>query len=493
MWAGTTLTLVNADGSDSRDLYSGGSVDIIKWTAAGTELLTDIGVPGSDDRRVVRLSVTTGADTELWRYDGRVNLRPDVSPDGRTVVVSRQVSPDERELVSIDVSSGAELWTLPFAGRDAWPRWTPDGQAVVFVNHASTPSLNMLPLNDRLPAAPPAVIRDMGRVADVQLVGFAPDWTLYMNVTPPLRTARVATLNLGPQNLPPSTRPLDTVTSLDTMGADWSPDGQEVAYLQGPFGTRTTLGTVIISDPTSRSRTSITLPGFVVRDGPTVRWSPNGRSLAVLYGDMGDGNEVLAVVDRDTRRVEELVHASEGEEIRWPAWAEDSRHIYFRSSRRRGGRAGWDHSVRRVALASEFPVDDVDLEGLLPGAAGPIDVAPDGSIAMRHLRPGKCVVRIVPPSGEAVDRHEFTGSCTALAWSRDGSSLAVATQTGPAFEGDYSLWMMQRAEGEPVRIPIEGLSRVWDLSFHPNGRELIYTDGDRPFDLWSVKGIPRPR
>jgi Tol biopolymer transport system component len=203
---------------------------------------------------------------------------------------------------------------------------------------------------------------------------------------------------------------------------------------------------VIISDPTSRSRTSITLPGFAFRVGPTVRWSPDGRRLAVLYGDMEDGNEVLAVVDRDTPNVDKLVHASEGEEIRWPAWAQDSRHIYFRSSRQRSGGPGWDHSIRRVTLASGFPVEDVDLEGLLPGAAGPIDVAPDGSIAMRHLRPGKCVVRIVPPSGEAFDRHEFTGGCTALAWSRDGSSLAVATQTGPASEADYSLWIMQRAK-----------------------------------------------
>jgi hypothetical protein len=65
----------------------------------------------------------------------------------------------------------------------------------------------------------------------------------------------------------------------------------------------------------------------------------------------------------------------------------------------------------------------------------------------------------------------------------------VATQTGPASEADYSLWIMQRAEGEPVRIPIQGLSRVWDLSFHPSDRELTYTDGDGPFHLWSVKGI----
>lgn len=145
-----------------------------------------------------------------------------MSPDGRTVVVSRQVSSDERELVAIDISSGTELWTYPSSGKDAWPRWTPDGQAIVFVNHSSTPSLQMLQLNDRFPAGLPAVIRDMGRVAIVQLVGFSPDWTLYMRVTPPRRTTRIATLNVDRFNLAPSTRPLDTASPLDTMGADWS-------------------------------------------------------------------------------------------------------------------------------------------------------------------------------------------------------------------------------------------------------------------------------
>lgn len=66
---------------------------------------------------------------------------PQVSPDGREVVVSsNRVNLGQRHLFAVDLESGAARQLTPGAGTSVEPRWSPDGRRIVFkhstVHHA---------------------------------------------------------------------------------------------------------------------------------------------------------------------------------------------------------------------------------------------------------------------------------------------------------------------------------------------------------------------
>lgn len=493
VWIGPTVAVMNVDGTGQRDLYEGSNVSIIRWSEDSDALFIDEAGATADQRIVKRLPVTLPGSPpeELWSRENERDLRPDISPDGRTIVVSTQLTVDERDLTALDVATGEVLWTYEHAGWEGWPRWTPDGQAIVFVSRLGTNSLRLLRLEDRHPVGPPAVVRDMGRI-DLQAVGFGADGSYYMIARPPARSSWTVALGGRSAGRALAKRPLATAAPTETMGADWSPDGSHVAYLPGPFGSQTTRGAVTIS--ASLNHRSIPLPGFLFPDGSTVRWSPDGRWLAVLYGQLG-GSEVLAVIDLEhSDELTVLVRAAETEALRSPAWAPGSGAIYYRSSQQ-GEDGSWRHVIRRVSLDTRTQEHVRELRFRAGNGVGPIAVAPDGALAVGvsmtapadvdPTRRARCVVQIGPPSGPTVDHPIPAGLCTAMAWSRDGARLAIATQ--PRLAG--ALWLLDPVAGESTEVQVEDLSRVSDLSFHPSGRDLLLTDGNPRPDLWRVRGL----
>ena len=489
VWADTTLSLMNTDGSGAQELHRGLEVFVLGWSADGNALIFDEAVGTGDDRRLMRLPLAPiGAPAVLWEYGGSLYIRPDLSPDGSTVVAAREPRPGEPELVGVDIGTNRVLWVHRSPGRAMWPKWTPDGRSIVFLSQGATYELRRLNLVDGSPAEE-ITVRDLGRMFAIQAVGFGANGDYCLTIVPPIRSSWVASLDGATAG---QKRPIPTLLPQDTMGADWSPDGTRVAYLTGPFGSVRTPGTLMISDVSGRRHETITLPGFVFRVGPTVRWSPDGRWLAVIHGGAG-GGEVLSVVDPEhPNSVHELFRAGPNEVIRWPAWSQDSSSVLFVHGVRqtRNSRPRWTIGLRRLRVADRFLADVLTLNASAPGHLGyPHDVAGDGSIASAVRQSPGCVVRIMPPgSSEPLRRHQFDGECTALAWAPDNTTVVVAVQTGQAVNRDWTLWAINDEGGTPARVPLE-TSRTWNLSISPDGSELLFTDGDKPRSMWRVSGL----
>ena len=130
------IYVMNADGSDLRQITSGSRVDLnATWSPDGTRIaFADL----SGSLYVV--DVGTRTVTQLTYYDNGAGTDegpdqdPDWSPDGSKIVFSRN---DERGIPSIFVmevdGSSITRLTDPAPGTDTSPAWSPDGGRIAFI------------------------------------------------------------------------------------------------------------------------------------------------------------------------------------------------------------------------------------------------------------------------------------------------------------------------------------------------------------------------
>jgi WD40 repeat protein len=103
---------------------------------------------------------------------------------------------------------------------------------------------------------------------------------------------------------------------------------------------------------------------------------------------------------------------------------------------------------------------------------------PDGQVLAVGLR-GE--LAIVDAAGDVAGRSSLPGSVTALAWSKDGTMLVVASGT-PAKAGEISVYRL------PLRSPVATIAAHGDLihalAFSPDGTSLASCSYDRLVKLW---------
>jgi hypothetical protein len=85
------------------------------------------------DSAVVRVDVDTGAMVDVIRSsEGPIWYTPEASPDGASVVTSRWMPGGARDIVEIDVATGAQRVLTHDGATDLEPSYTPDGRHVLF-------------------------------------------------------------------------------------------------------------------------------------------------------------------------------------------------------------------------------------------------------------------------------------------------------------------------------------------------------------------------
>jgi Tol biopolymer transport system component len=196
--------------------------------------------------------------------------------------------------------------------------------------------------------------------------------------------------------------------------------------------------------------------------GSRLRWSPDGRWIAVSYS-----GPALDIVDPEGNQRRRLLDANAHF-----AWSADSKAIYYLDG----------NVLRRLAIESAEAA-------VLSNGVRWFDVSRDESIALAIGAPGGCIVRLVKDQ-ETIDRQrlQFGGECTTIAWSRDGSKLLVGVLTSP-YE-PAQLWVMDADHGPPklISVPTEMIS---SLSLGADGKTLLFSAGNPFPESWLVSGIGR--
>ena len=481
----TVLHVINVDGTQQRYLFETSlGLALEEWTPDGRHVLIRE-ASGTPQHRALLVPVDGNPPHQVLTLTPQ-DQRATLSPDGRTMVVERQVARGNADLLAFDVTTGAEQWRLQRPTNDMSPIWQPDGRAILFVG---TPDgcrvIQRLPVVDGRPVAEQvAPLHDMGPLV-VDLWGFGAHGALLVQGQDRIRTAFVAPINLARGEFG-SPSPLPASCTDVTMGASWNRDGSQVAFVRGTTA-RDAQMSVVVSSAAGTGEIVYPIPGRWV-EFSEVRWSPDDRFLAVTHL-APDGVGVASIVDLANRTVREVARpVTPTGAVRRPRWDPSGRGLLYKTN---GIRRVDPDTLRYELVYSPPPEANGRFVGMLTDAA--IDIADDGSIITALLGAdgslATCRVRIVRLDGSWVDRHTFTdSSCHGMAWSRDGTKILVATIRSAA-PPSTTLWLLGRDAGEPVRLAGE-LRPFWDFALSPDESSLLLTLGSGPPTVGVLAGIP---
>ena len=418
--AGSSIRIMNADGTNDHEVVRAEAGSILlgaSWLSDNQSLIVRRrdDVPGGYWLRFLRLPSTGGTLQLLWSESSNaqgIAQGIDVSPDGRFVVFDRIGPAGDRDLDIVDTTTGFQQTLLPDPTNDVKPRWTPDGDAVVYQSdRGAMRGLYVLPVRNGVAAGEPRLVRDFSRGL-VDMIGFAGDGTLFLKRHTHWYNAFRASIDPA-TGAAASPQVLDRRTITEEMpGVSVSPDGHQIAYLAGSLGDSTRAAPrVVVLRYSGQLVRELPLSGRLGRRS-RVQWSPDGGRVAVLAEQ--DRRMRIEIFDVISGAAERAVSADGAWDLKWEP----------------GGNAilyATAQEIRRHEMAS----DTVSTYYRSPTplkTSSTFDVAPDGSLLLATMQS----VRIVRPDKRVIDRYRIgVEDCFALAWLRDGSRIVVSGHQAP--------------------------------------------------------------
>jgi len=424
--------------------YAGGWRSLA-WLPDGRWVVTD---------GLALLSAETGETRGLTSPPAKSfpDCSPAVSPDGRTIVFTRQTGGVASDIYLLELSEdlkpkGEPRRLTSLKGADFDPIWTPDGREIIFssggywtdsslwkVPASGAGEPEQLQLSDRQVSCP-TISRSGNRLAYQRWAGDTNMWRLPLS-------------GPGAAAAPPAR--FIASTRLDAA-AQYSPDDKRIAFESERSGVHS----IWVSDADGSNAVEL-LPGVGAASG-TPRWSPDGERIA--FDSNIEGNfDIYAI------------RASGGKPIRLttdsaydvaPSWSRDGKWVYF--TLLRTGR----YEVWKVSA----------------GGGEAAQVTRSGGGAAFESPDGKFVYYI---------KGDFTGGLWKMPVSGGEESLVLPSVVwrdfflandgiyfipGPGADGKSSIQFLNIATGKvktvaPVSLPFEG------LSVSPDGRFLLFSQAD---------------
>ncbi len=228
------------------------------------------------------LDLVTGQSRPVLELGG-INMPGRFSPDGRTLIVSRSLGPDQTQLVLVDVATGEPrpLTAESPAARYAYAHWSADGRSLLLLTDRGRDTMTLARLDlttrelhylrqDRVEAERLAVSADGRRVA------------LVLNVD---GLSELVLLDLMSGEVP-ELEPVPLLPVGVILGLDWTPDGGRLTITMAESRSP---GTVYIWDRVRRTLTAVTRPALagvkpeLLVDPSVVRYPAfDGRTISGL-------------------------------------------------------------------------------------------------------------------------------------------------------------------------------------------------------------------
>lgn len=388
----------------------------------------------------------------------RQDARPRWSPDGESVVFMR----------------GGSLWSIPAGGgeareivRDAYnPNWSRDGQRLVFerryeiwiadADGGQQTRVSGVPRKE-LPLAPrwPAFSPDGSEIVylDVDATPFADLWRVDIEGGAPQRLTFAPALASAPV---------------------WSPNGKHIVYSTQRGGSRT-LWQVSVAD--GESRPLLTGSGDddfpdISADGTRLIYSNRRERFAIVRSDTATGQNrtlhesrqmVLAPELSPDRTAIAFFALSRGGGVQLftmpleggtptqvtddplathaiPRWSVDARHLYFYMTRETADFA-------RVSAVGGEP--EIIAPGWDWGVSNGASVSPDGMHIIYSRLTGQVPVQTMVRRTNDTEDRAFYATLEYPRWSADGLFVLGAMHTDQSFPGDIALCPIA---GPPCRI-----------------------------------------
>jgi len=476
------LRLVPIEGGASRTIFSEpdtGNVQPVAWTPDGAHVLTVI--TRQNTNRIALISAAGGSLRVLKTLDWRYPLRPSLSIDGRFVAFDFQPKPEsaQRDIFAVSADGSREAPLVQHPANDYLPVWTPDGSAIVFLSDRSgSVDLWIMPVANGRPAGAPRVLKPgMGRVSAMM---FDRGGSLYYALESGMSDIYVAAIDVDAGvvvSQPVSVSPTFVGAN---RGADWSPDGTQIAYLSqrlaSPPNARNA-SIVIRSIDSDRER----VLNLDLARTWRPRWSPDGKRLLV-YGHDATGKRAMFTVDPQSGASSLLFDLKGEPYVPAPVWSVDGKSVFYTY------RDADDFVllVRNLASGRDKVLARVNAHSLAP--------SPDGkSIAFTHPgveKPNESYLVVMPIDGGSSPRRLATVTgpeafpVDSVVWSRDGRHLLFAKRNQ-----EQNLYKVAAAGGEPQKLDITVSGTNIGLRMHPDGRRIAFTSGERMSEFWALENL----
>jgi Tol biopolymer transport system component len=395
-----------------------------------------------------------------------------VSADGRYVAFDMIPEPGNpaRDIHVLDLDTRMEWPLVEHPATDLTPIWAPHGRTLVFSSdRLGTMGMWKVPTTNGHASGEPILVRDLGRSVATPR-GFTDDGALFYGLQTGWFDVYVAAIDLDRgtvgQPVRISPRPLD-----QNAAPDWSFNGDRIAYASGAFLFGATPGSTHIVVKERATNTERLLPHQGQIHQTRLRWSPDARLIL-----KGSGALVSADTGETVRKLP-LEPGSDGIE-----WSHAGDRIF----------SIVDNRILSTNLSSSattelhrvLPPDNIDeVVGL---AASPDDrwLTFTTYNSERH-----CAIHLMPADGGPPrERVRFDQPCSGAAWSPDGGRLVFSVGAHGTLMGPSTLWTVDMAAGEARPLPLT-MDQIFQIRFHPNGREILFTSGSPRTENWLLEGF----
>ena len=477
------LRIVDVDGRNPRILHSNPELKYIRpwaWFPDGKHLVAVFSRSGPVNQ-IVLVSTANGSVRTLKTLDWRVPLRLSVSSDARWIAYDFPPLEDspKNDIYLLSTDSTRELRLVEHPAHDRVLGWSPDGERLVFASdRTGTISIWSLRVRSGNPQGVPELIRpDVGQITPL---GLARDGSLYYG-TGDTRDVLIGQFDAATGNIHSSKNASDRDIGANAF-ADWSHDGEQLAYLSQRVtrsGTRSRM-IVIRSLKTGAERELI--PKFTFRanhrSGP--RWSPDGRFLLVVGSDEKNRFGIYRI-NTETAEVSPVVQVDPG--LSYPDWTADGKVIYSRRTDRADAN---DYLVMRDPETAE--------ERILHKSRHihVIAISPDKQylafateLEPTNIEPamsnGLMILRVSGGQPKELLRLPATEEVTGLVWSPEGRGLFFITGDGKVSQQRTQVFRISVGGGKPEPVKLElplinGERHFMGLRFHPDGKRVAFTD-----------------
>ena len=344
--------------------------------------LRDVGEPRiSPDGAWVAYTVTTSdsvkdkSDSDLWMvsWDGTRTVRLTSSPEGEG---SPRWSPDNRFLAFVSgrfESTGGQIWLLDRAGGEAVRltelkggvadyQWSPDGQRIALISHDPDPD----------DGKPDSLKNKIPKPIVVDRYHFKEDRDGYMDG----RRDHIHVVDIA-------TRKVEQLTTgnYDDSSPRWSPDGKRIAFVsrRGQADADRENNTDVFVINATAGAEPQRLTSWSGTDGSPV-WSPDGSQIAYLQGSepllYAYNQDQLAVIP-SSGGTPRLLTTALDRDVTNPIWSADGRSIWVLVD-----------DDRAVHLAT-VSANDGAMVRVIEGrrAVAGFDVSPSGRVVARVSTP----------------------------------------------------------------------------------------------------------
>lgn len=478
------LRTVPIDGGEARVVYADPGVIYMQpssWTPDGTRVLSLL-TRSDGSNQIALVSAADGSTRVVKRLDWRFPIAPALSPDGGFVAFDLQPSTAsaQRDIYVVSTDGAKEVPLVQHPANDYLPVWAPDGSSVFFLSdRAGAVGLWTLPVAQGAPAGPPRLVKgDIGRVSAMR---FDRRGSLHYALETGMTDVYVASVDFSAGIVIDQPAALSQSFVGANRGADWSPDGSQVAYLSqrltGPTAARS--ASIVIRTVDSGAERMLTT-GLTRISRP--RWSPDGRRLLVYAHDSA-GQRGMFGVDPRTGAASMLFELPSESYVPSPTWSADGRSVIYTYPKD----GGFMLRARDLASGAERILFRDNAQNMTP--------SPDGrSIAFTYAT-GKDVSEsrlvVMPVEGGeprlvTATRHPETMALDSVTWTADGKQLLYATRGDG---GNGSLWRVPVAGGEPQKLPVPVQGAFVSLRVHPDGRRILFTSGERSSEIWVLENL----